>query len=116
MLFPPGDRGAVQLGQPGLPGLLADIALHADHVGRGLQPVHRHHHLPGWILAKVISDYTDGDIHVAALADDDENAKADIAMKLTFSQDNQTTSGIWDNVKGGICNKVFVTLKLDLGN
>ena len=36
-------------------------------------------------------------------------------MKLTFSQDNQTTSGIWDNVKGGICNKVFVTLKLDLG-
>ena len=74
-LFLSGDCSAVEPGQPGLPGLLANLGLDADHVGRGLQPVHRHHHLPGWILAKVISDYTDGDVHVAAVDDDDEMLK-----------------------------------------
>ena len=53
MLFLSGDCSAVQLGQPGLPGVLADLGLDADHVGRGLQPVHRHHHLSGRVLAKV---------------------------------------------------------------
>ena len=50
---PQGDSGVVEPGQPGLPGLLAHLTLHADHVGRGVQPVHRHHHLPGWVPTKV---------------------------------------------------------------
>ena len=54
---PQGDRGVVELGQPGLPGLLAHVALHSDHVGRRIQPVHRHHHLSRWVLAKVGHHY-----------------------------------------------------------
>ena len=52
----------------------------------------------------------------ACAKNEDKVDKVDNAVLQPFPQDNQTTAGIWDNVKGGIFNKVFMTLKLDFGN
>ena len=118
---PQGNHGVVEPGQPGLPGLLAHVALHSDYVGRRIQPVHRHHHLSRWVLAKVGHHYHRFcHHHHHDLNHQQVHHLVCLLLplwyrKLCFSpQDNQTAAWIWDNVEGGIFGEVFMTLKLDL--